>query len=245
MFVKYGDCDIKNCVFESNNANGSGGVFYAAGSSLDFTNCVFDHNVCESNGGVGFFADDVYTTTVNVKNCIFNGNTSTNLGNIFYIVASSPTDAVLNYSYSDIDDSIQSIDGTGTWNDLGGNINTDPEFLQSGYWSGGTWYPGDYHLLSMVGRWDPASESWVTDDVQSPCIDAGDPCSGVGNEPASNGGIINIGAYGGTAQASKSPYCPATLSADLNKDCRVDIADFAEMAAQWLSCDLQPQTLCW
>jgi len=64
---------------------------------------------------------------------------------------------------------------------------------------------GDYHLKSQAGRWDPVSLSWVTDDVTSPCIDAGDPDSPVGDEPMPNGGIINMGAYGGTVETSKSP----------------------------------------
>jgi L-ascorbate metabolism protein UlaG (beta-lactamase superfamily) len=67
------------------------------------------------------------------------------------------------------------------------------------------WIDGDYHLKSEAGRWDPVSESWIVDDVTSPCIDAGDPNSPVGDEPEPNGGIINMGAYGGTAEASKSP----------------------------------------
>ncbi len=52
----------------------------------------------------------------------------------------------------------------------------------------------------------PNSESWIQDDVTSPCIDAGDPNTPVGDEPESNGGVINMGAYGGTAEASKSDY---------------------------------------
>ena len=36
-------------------------------------------------------------------------------------------------------------------------------------------------------------------------IDAGDPASDVGVEPLPNGERINLGAYGGTLQASKSP----------------------------------------
>ena len=63
---------------------------------------------------------------------------------------------------------------------------------------------GDCHLRSQAGRWDPNSANWILDDVTSPCIDAGDPDSPIGNEPSPNGGVINIGAYGGTAEASKS-----------------------------------------
>ena len=64
--------------------------------------------------------------------------------------------------------------------------------------------PWDYHLKSQAGRWEPATGTWVIDDVTSPCIDAGDPNSPVGDEPEPNGGRINMGAYGGTAEASKS-----------------------------------------
>ncbi|MBN2132554.1 MAG: hypothetical protein JW741_23840 [Sedimentisphaerales bacterium] len=66
----------------------------------------------------------------------------------------------------------------------------------------------DYHLKSQAGRWDPVSEAWVIDDVTSPCIDAGAPNSPVADEPEPNGARINLGAYGGTAEASKSPASP-------------------------------------
>ena len=155
------------------------------------------------------------------------------------------SDAVLNYSYSNIDSSSQSIAGNGTWNDLGGNINIDPKFATDGYWNLNQWFSGDYHLMSMIGRWDPVSENWVVDAEQSPCIDVGDPDGSFTLEAAPNGNRINMGAYGNTAQASKSPYCLGTLTADLNKDCQVDFTDFAEMASQWLTCDKQPQSLCW
>ncbi len=78
-----------------------------------------------------------------------------------------------------------------------GNIDTDPFFAVPDN--------GDYHLKSQAGRWDPASQSWVIDEVNSPCIDAGDPSTPLGSEPLNNGGIINMGAYGGTSKASRSP----------------------------------------
>jgi hypothetical protein len=77
-----------------------------------------------------------------------------------------------------------------------GNIDADPLFPDSA--------AGDYHLLSQVGRWDPARLNWVHDTVSSPCIDAGDPVSDVSLEPQPNGNRINIGAYGGTSEAGKS-----------------------------------------
>ncbi len=61
-------------------------------------------------------------------------------------------------------------------------------------------------MKSEAGRWSPGNQSWVIDDFTSACIDAGDPASPVGLEPFPNGGRINMGAYGGTAEASKSYF---------------------------------------
>jgi beta propeller repeat protein/parallel beta-helix repeat protein len=84
-------------------------------------------------------------------------------------------------------------DVQGLWPGLG-NIDADPLFADPDN--------GDYHLKSQAGRWDPGSQIWAEDALTSPCIDKGDPVSPVGDEPAPNGGIINLGAYGGTTQAS-------------------------------------------
>jgi parallel beta-helix repeat protein len=128
-----------------------------------------------------------------------------------------------------------------------GNVDVDPCFAEPGYWDqNGTpedanddfWVNGDYHLKSQAGRWDPETQSWVQDDVTSPCIDAGDPMSPIGHEVFPNGGIINIGAYGGTAEASKSyfgePVCETIVAGDINGDCKVDWADFTFLALHWL-----------
>jgi parallel beta-helix repeat protein len=94
-----------------------------------------------------------------------------------------------------------------------GNIDAVPCFAEPGYWSlGGTLddvsddylVPGDYHLRSQAGRWHTGSRSWVLDVLTSPCIDTGNPDSDFSTEPPPNGDRINIGAYGGTPQASMS-----------------------------------------
>jgi len=78
----------------------------------------------------------------------------------------------------------------------------------------------------------------MTDKVTSPCIDAGDPMSPIGLEPFPNGGMINMGAYGGTAEASKSyfggPLCETIVAGDVNGDCKVNYIDFGIMAMHWL-----------
>jgi len=98
--------------------------------------------------------------------------------------------------------------------DIGFNISVDPEFAALPVWDqNGTpedasddflLEEGDYHLKSSVGRWNAAAIEWVVDDISSPCIDAGDPNTLVGFEPDPNGFRINMGAYGGTDEASMS-----------------------------------------
>ena len=88
-----------------------------------------------------------------------------------------------------------------------GNIIGDPLFVDAAN--------GDYHLKSEGWRWNTDSESWTWDDVTSRCIDAGDPDSPLGDEPMSVprdpdniygvNQYINMGAFGGTAQASLPP----------------------------------------
>jgi len=41
-----------------------------------------------------------------------------------------------------------------------------------------------------------------------------------------------------------TPQCSSPLSADVNGDCVVDLADLAEIAGQWLQCNLNPQSAC-
>jgi hypothetical protein len=136
----------------------------------------------------------------------------------------------------------------GGWTGRGdNNIDIDPCFVDPGYWDpNGTpddanddfWIDGDYHLKSQAGRWEPATQTWIMDDVTSPCIDAGDMSSPIGYEPFPNGGVINMGAYGGTAEASKSyfgkPVCGTIVAGDINGDCKVDFLDFAFMGLHWL-----------
>ena len=61
----------------------------------------------------------------------------------------------------------------------------------------------DFHEMSTAGHFTKGA--WVTDAVTSPAIDKADPAAAFTNEPAPNGGRANLGAYGRTGEASKSP----------------------------------------
>lgn len=105
----------------------------------------------------------------------------------------------------------------GWWPDFG-NTYSDPLFARGGCWvdpddagvvlphedGRAVWREGDYHLKSAAGRWDPTADAWRCDETTSPAIDAGYSESDLGHEPIPNGGRINMGVYGGTAEASRS-----------------------------------------
>jgi hypothetical protein len=110
-----------------------------------------------------------------------------------------------------------------------GNIDADPCFADP--------ENDDFHLKSQAGRWDPDSQTWMQDDVTSPCIDAGDPMSPIGWESFPTGGFVNMGAYGGTPEASKTyfgePICETIVAGDINGDGQVNRIDLEIMALHW------------
>jgi len=135
----------------------------------------------------------------------------------------------------------------GGWDGVG-NISTDPCFVSDGYWdANGTsritrddfWVEGDYHLKSFGWRWDSSEREWVFDRVTSRCIDAGSPGYPLGNEPLSvsedsdnewgENLRIDMGYYGGTAEASMPPYDWALLS-DMDNSGRVDFSDYSYLS---------------
>jgi hypothetical protein len=203
-----GTVDVANCLFCGNKALTSypwdelppaGGAIFQARGKIDgfpstrgaarLVGCTFHANQAER--GATIYNDQ---SVVSAVNCIFWDGPQA-------IFDTQGTATQVRYS-----------DVQGGW--LGeSNIDVDPLFTALGRWdlndtpddpNDDRWVDGDYHLKSRAGRWDWVSGSWVTDDVTSPCIDAGDRGVPVGDEPQPNGGRINMGAYGGTAEASKS-----------------------------------------
>jgi hypothetical protein len=191
MYNFYASSTIaSNCNFVDNRASEGGGIYNASGASVTLTSCTLARN--RAAFGAGMYN---YACSPILNNCILWGDTPDE------IHAEGNTPVI---TYSDVQ---------GGWPGEG-NIDVDPCFVAPGYWdSNGTpgdsnddyWVDGDYRLKSEGGRWEANSESWVLDEVTSACIDKGDWMSPIGDEPYPNGGSINMGAYGGTAEASKSP----------------------------------------
>jgi len=56
-------------------------------------------------------------------------------------------------------------------------------------------------------------------------------------------GQIDI--YGTMLDGATVPYCAASITGDLNNDCKVDLADLAILVSHWLQCNIEPQAACW
>ena len=69
----------------------------------------------------------------------------------------------------------------------------------------------DFHPKSDAGSWEPASQSFVLDPASfnSATIDGADPSEPVGQGVAPNGGRANLGSYGDSSEASKTPTLPS------------------------------------
>ena len=132
-----------------------------------------------------------------IKNSIIAGNTTT----LELQGTNAQEDKGKNITYSCLygtakDDSLSDY-GTGC-------IAKDPCFADAA--------SGDFHLKSAAGRWN--GTTWVKDTVTSPCIDAGKTSAAYANEPTPNGNRANMGAYGNTAEASKSTSGGSTDPSD-------------------------------
>jgi hypothetical protein len=190
---------IVNCLIAGNCATDpTGSAIYCGDSAAAFVNCT----ITDNDGGSQGAGLSLMNSPVTLVSSILWGNTPRDM--------ISPGEGSPSIHYSDVPGSDPGL----------GNIDTDPLFARMGYWADrnrpgivvepdfldAVWVAGDYHLRSQAGRWDPKTGSWIVDDATSRCIDGGDPTAAVGPEPSPNGGIVNMGVYGGTTEASKSVW---------------------------------------
>lgn len=198
--VESGSPSVRKNVIAGGSAWADGGGMFVGGGNPSLINNTIADNVAFGSGG-GLRVDNA---SVSARNQIL-WNNSAGIG---------PEGAVgsggeLSMSYSDIQEGREGVwvsaGATLDWGD--GMIYADPFFAPNA---------DDYHLKSThpEGRWDPAANggvgAWVQDTVSSPAIDRGDPADPVGEEQEPHGDRINMGAYGGTREASKhGPWDPA------------------------------------
>lgn len=217
---------LTGCIFSRNAAGpgesgGKGGAIYNTRSPATIANCTLVDNAfyTPETYTLGGYGDAIYSSDWNagiILNCIVWDHTPEATNNEI----ESDRRGWMTVAYS-------AVPG-GCWGD--GNIGADPCFADP--------ESGDYHLKSQAGRWDPELKDWVIDDVTSACIDGGDLMSPIEQEPFPNGGIVNMGAYGGSSEASKSYFggkaCEVIAAGDVNGDCRVNFLDFRLMALHWM-----------
>jgi hypothetical protein len=245
---------LTKCTLTANTARHGGGMYNCYDSKPILKNCTFSENLAEYGGAV----KNSEAAPILI-NCTLHGNSAEMGGGIWNGWGGSVdlANSIL-WSNSDsggMDESAQINDArgsrmsvinycciqgwTGTLDGIG-NIGTDPLFVEP--------EASDYHLKSAGWRWDIERLRWHYDEITSPCIDAGNPGSpldgellnipdGPSNLWASNM-RINMGCYGGTAEASIPPH-GWSLLADITNDGLVDSKDYAFLVRFWMKTESQ------
>jgi len=246
---------IIKCFFYENDSRNGGGIYNFSNSNPVLTNCIFVDNSAKFGGAIQNASSiNLEPSITTLINCTLFRNSAEKMGGA--IMNSSGGASILNncilWDNNDLDGSDESAqinNSTGSQNTIVnysciqgwtgnmqgiGNINEDPVFFDVD--------KDDYHLKSTGWRWDNLRQRWHYDDITSPCVDSGNPSSPLKDElPAIPGdatnewGInlrINMGAFGGTAEASMAPH-NWNLLGDLNNDGNVNLKDFAAQIQTW------------
>jgi hypothetical protein len=233
---------IIGCTINGNIAYGRGGGIDSGQSDPNIIHCIIINNYASVGGGINCY----YPGIANVVNCTLAANLAEYIGGAVYCQYQGSANITNSIIWANIQQLALEYEGTisvtycdvqGGQTDVydpcgllvwgQGNIDIDPCFASFDLDSDPNWW--DFHLQSAYGRWEPNSQSWVTDSNTSSCIDAGDPNSDWMVEPWPNGKRINMGAYGGTNQASKNGNL-----ADFNVNGAVNILDLMEFCSKWL-----------
>jgi len=181
---------VEYCLIAGHHqTGGDGAVIDCINSRAVFLNCTIADNDPGPFGAALFLRD----SDAVIKNSILWNNGPND------ILVTGDADLII--SYTRIASDVSSITTPGA-----GMITGDPMFAAPGFWDESflIWNLGDYHLRSTSGYWNREVMGWIADDTTSICIDAGDPNSPLLQESEPNGGLINLGVYGGTTQASRS-----------------------------------------
>ena len=253
MSIANSDVIIENCVISQNSAqHGAGGIAITSASVVGMKNCLITGNLMR--GSFHGAAVAAYNSDVTITNCSIEGNWSPwESAAAVWLENSNPATVKNTIVWNNepavsplaIHLGVGSVDYSNVQGGFVGtdNLDENPLFAVNGLWvdtlgtpndrNDDAWQCGDYHLRSEGGRWAPTANSgdgaWIVDTQHSPSIDAGDPGDPVGAETSPHGSCVNMGYYGGTAEASRST-CPA----DLTGDSKVNMLDLAVLARYWL-----------
>ncbi len=202
--------ELINCLMVGNTAANAGAVLHTENSQVRLVNCTAAGNRAPDGR---FLSDNTVRPargrqppSIRVESCIL-ANDGNEVSNGYAALTIQYTDVVGGPS------AVRDPQRAMVWGP--GNIAGDPCFADPGHWDDRTtpadpnddfFVAGDYHLRSRAARWDPSSRIWVKDNVSSLGIDAGNPMTPFEQEPVPNGSRVNLGVYGGTAEASKSDY---------------------------------------
>jgi hypothetical protein len=240
---------IIRCIISDNIATLEGGGLDAGQSNPMVVNCIITDNEASYGGGINCFSYE--PNEASLINCIVNKNSATNFGGALscqYNSSAAIENCILwanqaghgaqltllyggiaSVSYSNVENGqMQIYDPCESLVWGNGNIDADPCFAF--FDANGDPNLWDFHLQSAYGRWEPNSQEWVTDSNMSLCIDAGDPNSDWNGEPWPNGKRINMGAFGGTYEASMNGNI-----ADFNVSGAANFVDFAGFADKWFA----------
>jgi len=249
------DALIRNCTFTgSDYGSSSAGIFISYSSYVTINNCILWSS--NSNDGPKITIEDysgLFPSTVTVSYSDVQGGQDA--------VYVDPA-CTLNWGMGNIDVNPNFVEGdfhlqsqAGRSNphvyldiDLFGDgiINLLDFSVLAGSWQQtGVNLPADFDNSGVVDLSDTAHlldnylttytpGVWVFDDANtSPCIDAGNPNSDWTQELWPHGKRINMGAFGGTPEASMSLSNTGNI-ADLNTDGFVDYADMMLFTNKWL-----------
>jgi hypothetical protein len=212
--------EVKNCILTQNYSTHGGAAVSSAGRcngvSMKVTNCTMFDNFSENAGSAASIIGGS-GTRLDLANCISWGNSTPEL--------MATADGKCGHPILAADFSVLQVE----WSYGSNCITVDPNFANAAY--------GDLHLMSEFGRWDEPSQTWVTDAVTSPAIDAGDSTSGHSEELWPHGNRINMGAYGNTAEASMSSSTVGSKY-DLDHNGSVGASDAVDFSEDWLTGDL-------
>ena len=232
---------FQNCVFAGNaceqchnngfQATAKAGVLTLAADSvsrtLEVENCTFAYNVFDGTfGAAGICAAKGALT---VRNSIFfgaKGGVRRVCGKDLHVYSEATADVDYCLFEEDSGDCVTAASASiltmGEHNVFGDPLFTTPLSAITPYYitytSGANTYTG-YNLAAF-------DAVLATIDIHvsntaaafSRTIDTGDPSSPYANEPAPNGGVVNLGAYGNTAEAATSTFqgLPTLASGDIS-----------------------------